>query len=104
MLDAHRGSVRLYFAELEKHGLVACVDLYGWDGLPSHMTELLEHPEWIAYLLDGMCKAQGCGASRHSRGRANPGLIACDERGLPGTGKPPAFCATQESESTERFA
>src|SRR5271170_3930444 len=51
-----------------------------------------------------MCKAQGCGASRHSRGRANPGLIACDERGLPGTGKPPAFCATQESESTERFA
>ena len=22
------------------------------DGLPSHMPELLEHPEWIAYLLD----------------------------------------------------
>jgi hypothetical protein len=40
----------------------------------------------------------------HGPGRANQGLVACDERGLPGIGKPPAFCATQDCESTERFA
>jgi hypothetical protein len=40
----------------------------------------------------------------HGPERANQGLVACDERGLPGIGKPPAFCATQDCESTERFA
>jgi hypothetical protein len=36
-------------------------------------------------------------------GSSKIGLVACDERGLPWTGKPPAFCAMQDRRSAESF-
>jgi hypothetical protein len=37
------------------------------------------------------------------RGSSKTGLVACGERGLPGIGKPPAFCAMQDRKSAESF-
>ena len=61
---------------------------------------LVARGAWLLMLVPG----RKGGELGHVTGRAKQGLVACDERGLPGMAKHRLSARRKDSESTERFA